>query len=77
MFHAEMRLPKMCTWEGLLVLVVLHSLPKCSTCLEKQRLETLECMKKGKCYLPFMIIIVERGVWWSPPLIIFYFHFLP
>ena len=33
-FHAqrEIRLPRMCTWEGLLALVVLHSLPKCSTC---------------------------------------------
>ena len=24
-----------------------------------------------------MIIILERGVWWRPPLIIFYFDFLP
>ena len=44
----------MCTWEGLLVFVVLHSLSKCSTCIEKQRLETLECMKKGKSDLPFI-----------------------
>ena len=47
-FHAqvEMRLPRMCTWEGLLVLIVLHSLPKCSTRIDKRKIEDVRVYKE-------------------------------